>query len=281
MKKFFQFTGLITIMCLSFFYTEKAVDVVKEYDEIYQKIVSIDEKYTVNPKDAIIVNNTIIPGISGHKINKDLSYSKMKRYGKYNESLIVYDKIKPNISISQNKDKFIISGVKERKFVSLLFLIKDNKTDIDYILKVLNEKDINSDFFIDGSWAETNIDYIINISSKHNIGNLSYNGDYKNSSFVWLDSVIKKNIKRNYTYCYSETDNNDIASICSKNNDYTVIPSIILKNNFLNNVKNNLEGGSIISINITDSNKEELPILINYIISKGFMIKPLNIHLEE
>lgn len=281
MKKFLQLTGLMAIMCLSFFYTEKAVEVVKEYDEIYQKISSIDDKYSVEPIDAVIDGNTIIPGISGKKINKDLSYSKMKRYGKYNESLIIFDKIKPNISISSNKDKFIISGNKENNFVSLLFLIKDDKTDIDYILKVLEEKKVNCDFFIDGSWAEYNLNYITKISSNHNIGNLSYNEDYNNSSFVWLDSIIKKNTKRNYTYCYSESNDTDIASICSKNNDYTVIPNIILKNNFLNNIKNDLEKGSIISISINDSNKQELPILINYILSKGFSIKPLNEHLDE
>ena len=48
MKKILQSIGFATIMCLSFFYTEKAVDVVKEYDEVYKKIVETGkDKYIV------------------------------------------------------------------------------------------------------------------------------------------------------------------------------------------------------------------------------------------
>ena len=59
-----------------------------------------------------------------------------------------------------------------------------------------------------------------------------------------------------------------------------MVPNIILKNNFVSNVKDKLQNGSIISITINDSNKSELPILINYIISKGYEIKTLNEHLS-
>ena len=280
MKKFLQLTGLVTLMCLSFFYTEKAVEVVKEYDDIYQKIVEVEKKYSIDSIDSVIVDDTIVPGISGKRINIDLSYSKMKRYGKYNESLIVYDEIKPTISISDNKDKFIIGGNESKNFVSLIFLVRD-KTDVQYILKILNDKNISSDFFVDGYWVEKNMELFNNIGSNHNIGNLSYNYDYSNSSFIWLDSKIKKKMKRDYTYCYTESKNKDVLNTCFKNNDYTVIPSIILKNNFLSNVKEKLKSGSIISISITDDNKSELPILINYIISKGYKIQPLNEHLDE
>lgn len=280
MKKFLQLTGLVTLMCLSFFYTEKAVEVVKEYDDIYQKIVEVEKKYSIDSIDSVIVDDTIVPGISGKRINIDLSYSKMKRYGKYNESLIVYDEIKPTISISDNKDKFIIGGNESKNFVSLIFLVRD-KTDVQYILKILNDKNISSDFFVDGYWIEKNMELFNNIGSNHNIGNLSYNYDYSNSSFVWLDSIIKKKMKRDYAYCYTESKNKDVLNTCFKNNDYTVIPSIILKNNFLSNVKEELKSGSIISISITDDNKSELPILINYIISKGYKIQPLNEHLDE
>lgn len=280
MKKFLQLTGLVTLMCLSFFYTEKAVEVVKEYDDIYQKIVEVEKKYSIDSIDSVIVDDTIVPGISGKKINIDLSYSKMKRYGKYNESLIVYDEIKPTISISDNKDKFIIGGNESKNFVSLIFLVRD-KTDVQYILKILNDKNISSDFFVDGYWVEKNMDLFNSIGSNHNIGNLSYRLDYSNSSFVWLDSIIKKKMKRDYTYCYTEGKNKDVLNTCFKNNDYTVIPSIILKNNFLSNVKEKLNSGCIISISITDENKSELPILINYIISKGYKIQPLNEHLDE
>ena len=280
MKKILQSIGFVTIMCLSFFYTEKAVDVVKEYDEVYQKIVDVSNNYKKDPIDSIINNNTIIPGISGKSVNVDLSYSKMKRYGKYNDSLIVLRDIKPNISIDDNKDKFIISGNKKNNYVSLLFLIKDSN-NFKYILNILDEKNISCDLFLDGSFIENNIDEFNKLDLRHNIGNFSYNKDYSNSSFPWLDSIIKKKIRKDYTFCYSENSKTDTADICSLSNDFTVVPNIILKNNFVSNVKDKLQNGSIISITVNDSNKSELPILINYIISKGYEIKTLNEHLAE
>lgn len=280
MKKFLQFMGVATIMCFSFFYTEKAVDVVKEYDEVYKKIEEVSEKYKVTPIDAYIEGNTIIPGISGKSVNIDLSYSKMKRYGKYNDSLIVLDDVKPSISIYDNKDKFIVSGNKKKNYISILFLIKDVK-NLKYILNVLDGKNISADLFLDGNFIENNMNEFNSIDSKYNIGNLSYNSDYSNSSFPWLDSIIKKKINKNYTFCYSSNNDTDVAHICSLSNDFTVIPSIVLKSNFISNVKDKIQNGSIISITVNDSNKKELPILINYIISKGYEIKTLNEHLNE
>lgn len=41
MKKLFEAVGFITLICLSFVYTEKTVNVVKEYDDI---MITIKEK---------------------------------------------------------------------------------------------------------------------------------------------------------------------------------------------------------------------------------------------
>ena len=110
MKKLFESLGVITLICLSFLYTEKTVEVVKEYDEIMIEIKKQNKNFKVNAIDAIIDNNTIIPGLKGKKINEDKSYSKMKRYGKFNSNLLEYEDILPTISIKNNLDKYVISG---------------------------------------------------------------------------------------------------------------------------------------------------------------------------
>lgn len=281
MKKFFQLTGFITIMCLSFFYTEKAVEVVKEYDLEYKKIIEIENKYYKEPVNAIIDKNTIIPGISGIKVNRNLSYSKIKRYGEFNEYLLVLDSIKPDISIEDNKDKYVISGNKTKNNVSIILIINKD-IDINYILNILDEKKITLDFFIDGVWVEENtnkLQYIID--KEHNIGNLSYNQDYTNSSFIWLDSIIKKVTKKNQGYCYCETEDENTIKTCSKNNNYTIRPSIILKNNLLNNIKDKIEKGSIIAIYLTKNNINEVSVIINYIQSKGYSITTLEELIDE
>ena len=62
----------------------------------------------INSIDAVVSNNTIIPGISGKEVDVDKSYSKMRRYGKYNEKLLEYSYIKPTVSLTDNIDKYII-----------------------------------------------------------------------------------------------------------------------------------------------------------------------------
>ena len=105
--------------------------------------------------------------------------------------------------------------------------------------------------------------------------------DYLDSSFVWMETIIEKIGNQNIGYCYSEKENKDIINICKKNNNYTIMPNIIIEDNPYTNVKENLVSGSIISFKINDNLIEELPIIINYIKSKGYKIENLNIHLEE
>ena len=108
MNKFFCILGSITLVILSFIYTEKTVNVIKEYDDIMISIKSENKNYRIDAVDAIIKDNTIIPGLKGREIDENKSYSKMKRYGSYNSSLLEYNEIIPSISIENNFDKYII-----------------------------------------------------------------------------------------------------------------------------------------------------------------------------
>ena len=85
MKKQFQIIGFISLMGFSFFYTEKTISVVKEYDDIMISIKTKEKDYKKEQVNATIKGNKIIPGISGEKIDINRSYSKMKRYGKFEE----------------------------------------------------------------------------------------------------------------------------------------------------------------------------------------------------
>ena len=54
MKKLFEAVGFITLICLSFVYTEKTVNVVKEYDDIMVTIKEKNEEYKIKPKNKAI-----------------------------------------------------------------------------------------------------------------------------------------------------------------------------------------------------------------------------------
>ena len=50
MKKFFSYFGLFSLLLVSFFYTEKTVNVVKEYDEV---MIKLKEYAVKNKKEPI------------------------------------------------------------------------------------------------------------------------------------------------------------------------------------------------------------------------------------
>ena len=98
MRKFFSYLGIFCLLLASFFFTEKTVNVVKEY--------SVNSKK--EPVNAYIDGNTIIPGMNGYQVDIDKSYHNMKRYGKFDSSLLEYENIIPIVTMNDNKDKYIV-----------------------------------------------------------------------------------------------------------------------------------------------------------------------------
>lgn len=281
MKKIFEGIGILSLVCLSFLYTEKAVDVVKEYDEIMVSIKEENENYKIEAKDAVIHEDTIIPGMKGKEVNINKSYSKMKRYGKFNSNLLEYNEILPTVTIQDNYEKYIISGNAEKNMVSLIFLVEENDS-INDILKVLDEKEIKGNFFVDGKWLENHNEELVElIEQGHNVGNLSYNRDYTDSSYAWMDTFIKKVGKQEIGYCYNEVADSNALKLCALSKNYTIRPNIIVKNYPLKEIKDQLSAGSMISIPINKTVQKELPVIINYIVSKGYQITTLMEHLSE
>lgn len=54
------------------------------------KLKEVKDSYQKEAVDAVIANNTIIPGISGLEVDVDESYLKMKKVGIFQESLLVF-----------------------------------------------------------------------------------------------------------------------------------------------------------------------------------------------
>lgn len=275
MYKFFRNIGLISFILACFLYTNKLVTVVKEYDEIMVQIKEKEKNYEINTVEAIIDEDTIIPGICGKKIDINSSYSKMRQYGKYEEKLLQYKYVDPKELLKNNKDKFIIKGNQNKKEVTLIFLINDIDK-IDDIIKVINKNDIKANFFFKNNLINQK-SYILDlINSKNIVGNL---GNYDDASFLSLDKVIKKLGKQKNSYCYTEDKNKKTLEICSKENDYTIVPNIIVDKNNLMKLKKYISNGSIISIDNIDINTIEQ--LINYIKTKGYDIVTLEKLLSE
>lgn len=282
MKKFFSMVGILTLAIVSFIYTEKTVEVAKSFDNVMTTINEVSSDYYVGPVDGMIINDiNFIPGISGREVDQDKSYKSMRKYGGFNKNMLEYKEIKPKNKLNDNLDKYIISGNSNKNMVSIIFIVKEN-TDITNILNIIESKNIKGNFFVDGKWLENNNELLTEIINKgHNVGNLSYNMDYTNSAFSWMDTLIKNISKEKSSYCYAEEENKNTLQICSMNRNFTIKPSIIIKNYPLKEIKENIQKGSIISIPINKTVEQELPSIINYINSRGLEIVPLNELLKE
>ena len=279
MKKLFEIIGLVSLMYFSFLITKKTEVVFENVDNIMIEIKEKSEKYNQQGMDAKIIDDTIIPGIYGKEVNIKKSYQQMKKYGSFNEELLVYNLKKSSISLSDNKDKYIISGNPQKRNVSLIFKLNNN-IDINEILNILNSSNTQGTFFGDDEWFNQHNDLIYSlINQNHTIGILSHNLNYQDSSFGWMDTIIKNVTKQKQGYCYY-TNNIDNLNSCVLLNDYTIKP-VEVKNNYFYEVKHHLKNGVMISFDVNKQLEYELKTIINYIKSKGYNIVNLEKLLQE
>ena len=270
MKKTFQIIGLISLTCFSFFVTEQTSLVVKDMDEIMIEIKAKKDKYKSDSVDAIIEGDTIIPGVSKKEVNVNKSYKLMKSNGYYSDKLFVYDYTKPNISLTDNIDKYIIKGNPSKRMVSLIFKIEQDE-DIKDILKIINNYNVTATFFVNYNWFTNNNSLVEQLINE---GHLVYPllEDYKDSNFEWMDMVLKRINKQNVGFCYNVINNKDNLDQCVLKNNYTIKPIEISENIPLVDIKEKLESGSLLSLKVNFQVKKELSTIIIHIKSKGYKL---------
>ena len=203
----------------------------------------------------------------------------MKKYGTYNESLMVMKEIKPDISIEDEYDKYISNGNKTKRVISLIFKVKEN-TDISNILEILKKKKVQATFFIDGKYIENNINEL-NRLEDHEIEVLSYKNEYNPSLFKTTISYLESISKEKVMYCYTEKENDKLLNICKKEKMHTIKPQLVIKKDLYKNIKNNMNEINIISLEVNNYIEKELSISIDYIRKKGYKIETLSSLLEE
>ena len=262
MKKFFEYIGLFIVVGFSFFMTNRTIDVAKNMDSIMIQIKDNMNDYKVSKMEAYIYENTFIPGINGYEVNVSKSYDYMKKVGIYDPNLYVYSPIKVSYKIKDNLDKYIINGNKSKKMVSILIYAEHNN-----ILKILDKiGDTKINFILSSSYYMDNKKDIDNIlKSKHNI------------LFTDLNDIDNLS-NQNNIYCFNKDLNDDFKDECANKNALT-INSNVINNNYLSNVKKQLQSGRIIVFNGNVTN--DINTIINYIESKGFKVSSLDNHLNE
>lgn len=266
---------IILLLLFSFFYTNKSISIIRNQDPLMKEIINNKSKFEIKSVSAIIKDNTIIPGKNGKEVDLEKTYTKMKQYGTYNESLTVFKETKPTISIEDNYDKLITSGNKDYKNMSFIFKVEKD-TNLNKLLSILNYHNIQVTFFIDGLYIENND---LNNLSNHQIELLSYNNTIDEITFTSALSYLSYKTKKSPKYCLE--DNNNIINLCKNINLHTVKPTIIIEKDPYKEIKNNLKNSSIILIPINNYIYDNLSTSILYIKSKGYNFLTLSDLLSE
>ena len=117
-------------MLFSFYYTDQIANLVLEKNELYQKIAALKDNYTVTSVSAVIQDKYITPGLNGSAVNVKNSYYNMKNLDLFNEYYLVFDEIKPKISLEDHKDKIICQGNPAKN--NIAFILENDKKIINY-----------------------------------------------------------------------------------------------------------------------------------------------------
>jgi len=279
MKKSLSYLGVLVLACFSFFYTDKAVDIIKRNDPIMKTILENSENLIVDPINAVINEDEIITGLNGKKVNIDESYQNMKKANSYQESMLVFDEILPEVSIQY--DKYVVKGNEIKNQVALVFKV-DSTRNLNEVNTILNAKNVLATFFMDGYIVQQNMDMVLNlVNDGYEIENLGYDGIYSSENLVWTNNMIEALSNQEINYCYTEYKDSNILDLCSSNKMYTIKPTINATNYPFLTVKKNLESGSIISFDLSDKMIKELPSIISYVTQKGYEIVTLDELISE
>lgn len=261
MKKNLKIIITISLFIFSLYYTDKCVNFLKRKDPLMQEIIRKSKNYNTYPTNAIITNNTIIPGSSGLTINLNKSYEKMKKLGNFNEALLVYEEVSPSLSYKDYYNKIIVSNNHDNK-ISLVFNIKD-LTIYQEISNILSKFNIKGNYYFQNSFFTNNVNEISQINDTILVNNLINLSNYQN--------IID--------YCLVHEISNQIP--CQKNRKYTLLSGINIDNYHLTYTKNNYINSNILTYTFNKKNIKDLELVINYLINNNINIVPINELIKE
>jgi len=264
MKKVIEGFSLLFLICFSFFYTDKVMDMINKKDPLMEQIVNKKSDYEILPVNAIIDDDTIIPGVNGREIDIDESYDNMKSGGIFREEALVFKDLYPNDSLSSNKNKYIVKGYGDKNEVAIITIFNNNYIDkvmeFDNITVFINHKDLTT--------------FNIKLLNKNEIYTYGNGGVYSEEILVNDNALINRLSNNKSSYCLVKNKDDSVLKVCNNNEMYVVLPNVI---GGYYNIKNNISSGSIIFLD--DLN--DIDVIVKYIKSKGYDIVGLSELLSE
>ena len=227
----------------------------RQKDPIYETIKDAKENSNIDYVNAEITEENIIPGINGLVVNVDKSFQKMKAFGAFNKYYLIYDQIKPDISLEDNKDKIIQKGNAKKKSVALV--LSSSK-----IANIIEKENIKASILI----------------NQEDFQRASTFEQINNDSKKFKETAnLLNSINQNKNICVINKYNSET---CKKNKQYLVKPTLELTSSNIASIKGKIESGSIILIQ-SNVKKSDLQILIKQIEYQGLSFVTLSEMINE
>ncbi|NSL51135.1 polysaccharide deacetylase family protein [Calidifontibacillus erzurumensis] len=176
---------------------KSAIAVSNQKDPLYLEIVKQKDKYEIPPQDARIDRVwKAIPGLNGLKVNVEESYKRMEKSGKFNPLLLVFEEVRPKVTLDDLPPSPIYRGHPDKPMVSFLVNVAWGNEYIPFMLKTMAKHHVTATFFLDGSWVKKYPDIAkMIVDAGHEIGNHAYSHpDLKNlSSHAIREQIVKTN----------------------------------------------------------------------------------------
>mgnify|MGYP001449026854 CR=1 FL=1 len=292
---------LVVIVCaviLSF--TFKGVPTVTKSDAILEEIRKNLNEFEEEPDDAYIDRVwKKTPGRNGLRVLVNESYQNMKKNGKFDPSLFVYEEVPPSVRLEDLPAAPIYRGHPEKMMVAFLINVSWGEEHLPTILKTLKEHDVKATFFIEGKWAKEHKQYVeMIVEQGHLIGNHAYNHpDMAHLS----EGEIRKQISDTNDILEAMTDhrpkwfappsgsyNDRVVKIAFEENMETILwsvdtidwknPSVSV---MINRVMKNIHPGAMILMHPTEPVAQGLSSLIEQIEEKNYKIDTVENLLSE
>ncbi len=277
-KNVIKLASLFLLLLLSFIYTDKVFNEARGNDPLMKEVISYKRAHDVKPVEPKIKDDEMILGMSGLIINEEKSYKNMKEDDSFNKQKLVYDKAKPNTSITKTYDYYITNGI-SKNMVSIIFKV-NNSTNVSELLSLLAKTNVTVNFFIDGSYLEKNVETafsMVNLNSE--IYNLGYDNKYSKSMISVTNNLIESITLKDSLFCLNSGKNDDYKDICASKKMLTISPKLV--NPSIADLKKNLSKGVMIVYDLDEFDTSKFNFIINVIESRGYKIKGLSKLINE
>lgn len=279
---------------------EDAVTVTKMSDPLYDEITEKASKYEQAPIDAVVDRVwKAIPGYNGIEVDIEASFKKMKQNDQFDEQKLVFKETKPSVHLKDLPPAPIYKGNPEKSMVTLLINVAWGNEYLPSMLKIMNEHNVKSTFFLDGSWVKNNPKLAkMIIEEGHEIGNHAYSHpDLKKLTNARISEELRKtnevikatlDVTPKWFAPPSGSYRQDVVEIADQMNMGTIMWSVDTvdwrkpePHTMVQNVLKKLHPGAMVLMHPTSSSAAGLEQLILGIKAQGYQIGNVSQLLSE